>query len=65
MSEWVSVKDRMPEPGVPVLVVYSGHVQYVTYQLEAIEWSSTEGGETMPLSFVSHWMPLPEPPNEQ
>jgi hypothetical protein len=61
MSEWISVKDRIPD-GAPVLVVYHGVVQWVTYRLVDGGWESTSSDDTMPLGFVTHWQPLPEPP---
>lgn len=64
MSEWISVKDRLPEYGVPVLVVYRGTVQYVTYSRDIGEWraSCCDDFDPMPGRFVTHWMPLPAPP---
>ena len=64
MSAWISVKDEMPKYGVPVLVVYYGVVQQIAYVLDIGEWRPVEGvgSDSMPLSFVSHWMYLPDPP---
>ncbi len=64
VSEWISVKERMPPYGYPVLVVYHGVVQFVAYARDIGEWRAANDDETdhMPESFVSHWMPLPDPP---
>jgi hypothetical protein len=61
MSEWISVKDRLPEDGLKVLT-YPGWAEdlsideYVTYLgcfLMHVE--DNDGHPT-------HWMALPEPP---
>jgi hypothetical protein len=64
MSDWISVQDRLPEYGVPVLIVYHGVVQYIAYARDIGEWRSADTNESdaMPESFVTHWMSLPEPP---
>lgn len=64
-GKWISVEDRLPEPGVIVLVysklgyTYFSHRLY--YHLEgrpfAIEYSG--GWE------ITHWMPMPLPPKEE
>jgi len=77
MSEWISVKDRLPEPFVDVLVWCENLAQDYA-QLECFRvgefyaaidrFCVWEDGK--PSSFrtdrfygkVTHWMPLPEPP---
>lgn len=58
MPEWISVKERLPEPGKRVLYCYRGFVGegYVTRQGE---W---ERAGIWTRYYPSHWMPLPEPP---
>lgn len=70
MSEWISVKDRLPEPGEDVLLYFgNNHGNNMTvggkYNLDESWYSITDGEfytdcDTTP----SHWMPLPEPPEE-
>jgi hypothetical protein len=57
-SEWISVKERLPEPGERVLYCYRGFVGegYVT---KSGEW---ERAGIWTRYYPSHWMPLPEPP---
>lgn len=60
--EWISVKDKLPEPGKKVLgyrpSMYYKFVQTVYYAGRA--W---ENGYDLSGNFViTHWMPLPEPP---
>jgi hypothetical protein len=66
MSEWISVKDRLPENEVDAILAIllngnyyvmigrrSGYVWDI-YTLDGIQWVNS----------VTHWMPLPEPPKE-
>ena len=63
MNEWISVKDRLPEVGVPVLV----HEGPYNYQVIATinsdgRWEDTVEGYMA--IHVTHWMPLPDPPTD-
>lgn len=62
--DWISVKDRLPEPLVDVLTL---HVDEITGKPEiAIEWVDREGEWVYNhLGSVTHWMPLPAPPKEE
>lgn len=73
MSEWISVKDRLPEHPELVLAIVSGKPwKNVTldgaYQLASYDpdcgWIVEEYPEWEEGAVVSHWMPLPEPPEE-
>lgn len=57
MSEWISVKDRLPEPEVKEVLVWDKEESSVCP-------CNSFGGWKRLLSFkyISHWMPLPEPP---
>jgi hypothetical protein len=64
VSEWIASKDRLPEPWVRVLIYRNGQIDLGEhsgneiadfYQLDGV-WS----GEC-----VTHWMPLPAPPEDQ
>ncbi len=61
MSEWISVKDRVPEEGERVLVYNptcsEKHRVDIEYRFDRNFWES-DGV----YSYITHWMPLPEPP---
>ncbi len=57
--EWISVKDKLPIPGVSV-IVYSSSTHFVRtdwqiHTRNGMEWANYMG--------VTHWMPLPEAPH--
>ena len=62
MSGWISVKDRLPEPWVSVLV----------YMPEEYPCQTVHQGYLSPVGWVywkspaeiTHWMPMPEGPEE-
>ena len=66
VQEWISVKDGLPEPFVPVLVQMPGEEPFPTVREGFISndgiWQSAmfrrEPGE------VTHWKPMPHPPKE-
>jgi hypothetical protein len=76
--EWISVKDRLPEDGEYVLVYHlaDDHITVgyfekdnVSYYIESdgSKFYTDSGWETeIPWAqkgSVTHWMPLPKPPN--
>ena len=64
MSEWISVNDRLPEFLDEVLLFTSAGNIYVGMFYEKHEKYTVAGDYHMFLYDVTHWMPLPEPPNE-
>lgn len=65
MSEWIKVEDRLPPKDTPVLCYYCD-----TY-IDVMEYWYDEQGKHIffnppspPSDNVTHWMPLPEKPNE-
>ena len=71
VPQWISVEDRLPELGVPVLVNYIGTDELpsadgvvVWTDWGALWWegslADSESEVTVP---ITHWMPLPPAPN--
>lgn len=60
--EWISVKDRLPDPMTSVLAYSRGSI----YQPDDYPHCEVLGYDpdvwNPGWSFVTHWMPLPEPP---
>ena len=72
MNEWISVKDSLPEIDTPVLVAYIGYNSHSLMRdgVAAIDLNGTWGwwdgdcAEETVCVEITHWMPLPEPPEE-
>jgi hypothetical protein len=59
MSEWISVKERLPSNGNTVLCVTKNNRPFVCrYDHAWKRWDVSGNVE------VTHWMTLPEPPKE-
>lgn len=54
---WISVKDRLPEPNERVLAYFPKMRDSEAVMLPSKGWAVNK--------YVSHWMPLPEPPKEE
>ena len=68
MNDWISVKDRLPETGGYYLV-HQMNPRFKTSFIQTARYSETRGTwlgaqALCSLDFVTHWMPLPEPPKE-
>lgn len=75
---WISVEDRLPENQNPVIVYvppysdgeeeYIGHVAMAYYTHFANGyWAGTDGNVYGAIGIIhepTHWMPIPEPPEE-
>lgn len=58
VQEWISVKDRLPKNFSTVVGYEPGNgIGEVNYEHEKFEWADDEK-----MAFVTHWMPLPQPP---
>lgn len=64
MNNWISVKDRLPEAFVPVLVCRrnrQGGQTVEAGQKDISDWWRVYGTRT---KSVTHWMPMPDPPED-
>lgn len=59
-SQWISVKDKLPEKFEPVIVCREDGKVEQGYK-DVGDWWKVYGTRT---KRVTHWMPLPEPPEE-
>lgn len=65
MSEWISVKDRLPEKIHPVLGVNSNGNRFIcTFQCMTGDIHRYCFDEQMQQRDPTHWMPLPAPLKE-
>ena len=69
--EWISVKDRIPNDEIPVLVTYKSFVndELLSDMIAAKSKGKWYWWDGTPLCIsdevlveITHWMPLPEPP---
>lgn len=67
MTEWISVKDRLPEDNARVMVFCNDpHLGKLCRPMSIIIQYSRDRGwydKAEKYRHVSHWMPLPEPPH--
>lgn len=69
MSEWISVEERLP-PETGDYLTWSRHSYWKNQvhvwldkeQAWEQEWLRKKRTELKPKTWITHWMPLPEPP---
>ena len=62
MPRWISVEERLPKHGAMVLCNTRDYIEVLQWDEKAMLWF---GMRTINVKgFVTHWMPLPEPPKE-
>ena len=62
-SKWISVEDSMPEPMAWVLCACRANIiEVLRYDRNIDGWGTAGPNRGYMKSFVTHWMPLPEPP---
>ena len=64
---WIPCKERLPERDLDVLVYVKSwnNIQVAHIQYDGILWELSDGEFSFSKSHVSHWMPLPEPPERE
>lgn len=61
MKNWIRVEDKLPKNGERVLIYKDGFYDVLTY--EGDKFYQIAAGGTFYVT-ITHWMPLPEPPEE-
>lgn len=66
IGAWIPVSERLPERNKMVCVVCEGHATVGTYSPMMLDWWAMMPftSNMVPTRLVTHWMPLPEPPEE-
>ena len=64
MSEWISIDDRLPEEFITCLVFCDGFFEVAEYNKHFKTWINVLYSEITNIDNVTHWMPLPEPPEQ-
>ena len=64
MSEWISVKDRLPAKGIDILIVDNNTVKFGLYDTgtNGDKFYTTNFEQFLLTDNVTHWMPLPSAP---
>lgn len=62
MSEWISVKDKLPGKHERILCYDGAYMDVMEYWYEENGLPQFFNPPSPPKDFVTHWMPLPEPP---
>ena len=69
-AHWISVKDRLPDVFDEVLVYFNGFISIAWRETEKrkngiVGWHwDSQMSYPESLVYVTHWMPLPEPPTK-
>lgn len=61
MNEWISVKDRLPDIDTRILTI--NNLGIIIAILDGNIGEFYEPVSTQGIYNVTHWMPLPQPPN--
>lgn len=68
MSEWISIKDRMPEIGKTILI-YSERIEYILGRFISEEQFVENDDCHMSIAYLigvhAYWAYLPEPPESE
>lgn len=62
-TRWIPCSERLPDDGEFVLTYKNGQFEVQEYEKRRNGWIGG-GGWFWSLAMVSHWMPLPAPPEE-
>ena len=65
---WIPCSEKLPDGGKDVIVytkAWEEHIQIAHIQYDGIRWELADGEFYFSMSDVTHWMPLPEPPESE
>ena len=62
VSEWISVKDRIPDDDRCVLLAYGGRIEIGNYLHKYREWYYGDNGWSCTSCKLTHWQELPALP---
>lgn len=63
-TEWISVKDRLPEYRMRALAYADNGAMFAASHYDDWYVDTGENYYSCPLANITHWMPLPQPPKE-
>ena len=64
MSNWISVEDRLPKRQENVLVASKHGFVCIASLTNNHSNNKFYDGDSLAINSITHWMPLPEPPNK-
>ena len=64
MSKWVHVIDELPERG-PIVIVWDGYESKLAFLNNEERWCMPYRMRVANEPNITHWKPLPKPPNVQ
>lgn len=62
--KWIKCSERMPEADVSVLALWNGGIQVLFVHSSTGLWDDGDFWSCIDHDEVTHWMPLPQPPEE-
>ena len=66
INQWIPVTERLPEPNKWVLCACRANIiEVLRYDNTTDDWDTSIPNRCYMKGFVTHWMPLPEPPEEE
>ena len=66
IQKWIPVSEKLPEPMEWVLCACRANIiEVLRYDHIMNDWDTTMPNRCYMKGFVTHWMPLPEPPKEE
>ena len=67
VNQWIPCSERLPEDDLNVLVSWNNRYIKIGYieTCEAIKYWCIPGHSIVPIDYITHWMPIPEPPESE